>query len=347
MAYTGDRYLYQGITSLADAISQVAEEHKREAAAGKAADIFFKSLPEDQRTMDPTAFANLSARDKAAHVTGMIQGQAYRKGQQDLLAQIAATKATEESTAEKTDTAPVRKRLMTAEADSMEAANRRSADLLQRIGGLNKQLQDRFRPDLVGPAAPLDSQEAVGLLARNGLLMDPQTDNLLSAIAKGQPKPTYGVPGTVTPLGNTDHVFAWLSPNSGTALPKPGTQGQPTPAPEGYALVRDEEGRAHYLKLPESKTPPDPLIPRYQNVLQNLQSLRAQGKKYATVSSDFVVSEPSFLAAMRGTPIDELIQKYQNSLDSLMRSSRPPAAAGAGSSDASFEDFQRWKQGVK
>lgn len=75
--YRGDESLFRGIASagksFGDAIEKFRDEQKSLKQQAKAAEIFFKELPEEQQTMTPEAFGNLSARDRVGKVSGMMQ----------------------------------------------------------------------------------------------------------------------------------------------------------------------------------------------------------------------------------------------------------------------------------
>jgi hypothetical protein len=346
MAYNGDRYLFEGLRSLgqqlSDSITAADEGHKRENQQAKAADAFWKSLPESDKKMSDWEYQNMSARDRAGHITGIISGQQYAKGAQDMLHSIAATRAMDQATQQGADLFDAKKRMELAQALAMEQSNAKNAQTAASVAALNADLKQRLDPSFVGPQPPMDEQATLQLLGKNGLLMDPQADNLLNAVTKGQPKRTFGVPGTVAELPGTDNVFAWLSPESGTVLRKPGAQQQPTAAPPGYALVRDQNGKATYLKLETSKTPPNPLVNTYQNVISNLQALKAQGHDRADVSKEFIVTpSKSNVPLFRGSKIDELLQQYQNMLGALA----PTAGAAQPSSGSLFDEYIKSKQG--
>jgi hypothetical protein len=76
-----------------------ADENKRILQAGKAADAFFKAIPEGNRPIPIEQWEMQSPMDKASAMTGFIGAQHYKKGQEDLLDALAQRQQREAQTA--------------------------------------------------------------------------------------------------------------------------------------------------------------------------------------------------------------------------------------------------------
>ncbi len=341
--------LQQFAGGIAEGVTAADEAAKSEAKLARAAETFFTEIPDEGKPMDPVAFKNLSAKHKIATMQGLIQAQAYKKGQQDALGALANLQYMRAQT----------ELLQTSKADR-DRSRDQSAKADARKDLLNSELRSRMSlPDgQQGPIPELGNPEIMQLLAKHGLLTDPNTDNLLSSLARLNAKQSQsmGVPGTMTDVpGRPGMKFGWMSGSSGQFIEDTQTQASSKPPP-GYTIWKDQKGEERLVKLPtepklssmqELKAQS---LARNQDKLQKLKDMKASGAK--RVSYPNGEPAPSSGINLFAASIDDeiqaterLIANAQLELNAVQPQRPPETNSSTPAAGKAFEDFMRWKQG--
>ena len=334
---------------VAEAVTAVDQRHKEEAKQGKAAEVFYQAIPEDQRPMDLQAFKNLAAKDKVATMRGLVEGQGYRKGAEDILSKLASRSYVQ-----------TQEKLMKSQLGEIGRQRGLESERAARLDLLNEDLRNRLTlPEgEQGPLPALDSQAAIQMLAKHGLLMDPQTDNLVQSLARAsQRSPSQtalGVPGTITPVpGKPGSGFLWMTPQSGKEI-EMGTDSKASEPPPGYTTWTDERGRTKLVKPVQDQKLNPANEARLLNLtsdrvkLEKLMNLKAMGAtKYVDTGGDPI--EASWYNLFNAADLNEGIQKLTQSIaDSERRLEALKIDAGStakpSQTPGAWEGYQKWKE---
>ena len=330
------RAIGAGIASAGASISRGVldglEEAKKLKAQAKMAEGFLGTLKPEERPIALEEFSNLSAQDKVAKMQGFLGAQAYRKGQEDLLAAvgrrqgIAAENAMlplrQRALEAETAMLPLKQQALEAEIAARRATeeNRRATE--EKIKSFNQAVSRRLQPVTDGidlrPAPDINNQEIIRSLAESGLLMNGQEDNLLSALERGQgrPKADISLLGTTRDIpGVPNAKFVFTSPTAGQVAQIP--TDAPQEAPEGWAWSTDNRGKQRLVKTATEKpaTGMDAMtlqsVAKQQLLLERLNQLKAQGVTYYTLNKDNVPNETPWFDFGR-LSVEEDIPKLEN-----------------------------------
>lgn len=179
--FAGAQSLAQGIAGGAESIRQALdakiEEAKREKQAGKAADAFFDSL---EKPPMPYEFWDLkSPAEKRDWMVGTIGAQKYQQGAEDIKSQIAQRDFYNQKNAEMK--AAIEREAMFNQR-AMQLAGPPNREQMQAFyeGPDTMMPEERFRPT----RGPITEDVILQAAAESGNLANPNTDNILSAIAR-------------------------------------------------------------------------------------------------------------------------------------------------------------------
>lgn len=337
---------------VAEAVTAVDQRHKEEAKQGKAAEVFYQAIPEDQRPMDLQAFKNLAAKDKVATMRGMVEGQGYRKGALDILSKLASVNYVQ-----------TQEKLMSSQLGEIGRRRGLESERAARLELLNEDLRSRLTlPEgEQGPLPALDSQAAIQMLAKHGLLMDPQTDNLVQSLSRASQRSpsqaTLGVPGTITPVeGDPDMRFAWMTDKSGQFIHNPK---EPAPPPPGFDVWQDPDGKTRLVRKPTeprlSRENEEKLqrLARNRERLGRLEDLKAMGAS-KFIDQSGVPVRASSLNIFTASDLDEeikstqqLIRNTELELEALKIGTGAPVKDSAAPSGGMWEGYQKWKDRAK
>jgi hypothetical protein len=224
------------------------DELKRENSAGKSADAWFSSLPEDKRPLDPIEFKNMSARDKAGFMQGKIAAQAF-EGEQ------ARIDADRQRMAAETQRIEAIKQELGANR-GLGAALAGAGDPYARFGLQLENPQGPWSPEVIA-GAPRDNQRAL----LESLAQNPEAASarnlpalLDSLAARNNAGRTNWALAPGQELTRGGRTMVAVSPNSFQVLDDPTTR---KPAPIGHddrLYSEDLEVFKGYLKtLPEER----------------------------------------------------------------------------------------------
>lgn len=347
------RYIAQGIASAGEAIGSFIDHHRQEAKQGKAAEVFYEAIPEAERPMDLQAFKNLAAKDKVSTMRGLVEGQAYRRGAEDLISKLANRNYIQ-----------TQQKLMESQLGEIGRRRGKEAEREARLDLLNEDLRSRFSlPEgEQGPLPALDTQTALQMLAKHGLLMDDQTDNLVQSLGRAgqrsQNPLALGVPGTITPVeGDPDMRFAWMTDKSGQFIHNPK---EPAPAPDGFVTWQDPNGKTKIMRKPSEPRLSSVNEQKVQSLARNrerlarLQDLKAMGAKRFVYQGSEPVKASSLNWFTANDLTDELAATEQlvRNLElelgaSKINTSEPAGAQPKQPAGGMWEGYQRWKGQAK
>lgn len=353
------RLLGEGIADFAKSIAGAFEEKQNEAKAeqlqGKAADNLFKALSlkrvEGVDLPDPTVFANLSSRDKAAWASG-VTSAIHLAGQAQQMEHNQQTQNWNQARHEEF----LRQAQVAKQSEERAAVDRAGMDAFRTSLAAKARMPD----GQVGPARPVDSNMVLESLVESGQMLNPQVDNLLGSLARlrdMEGERGYGVPGTVTDLPG-GRQFLWQSPRSGTALGGNTTAVSVTTTspPPGYTIWKGSDGKEKLVKLPEEKL----TDAQQRNLdrlaaakvrLKSLMELKDAGASHYTDSDGQMVASKNPMPAWLGGPAsiadaikrqEQLISNLQMEVDARA-GGKPAAEASAPQPAATWEQFQQWK----
>lgn len=335
----GDAY-GQGIRGAAQSIAQALidreEEVKNEAKAAKAAETFMEVLG-DKAPIPLAEFKNLSAKQKTAAVTGIMQAEGYQRGVQ--AAQLNAE-----------------------QIKSMQAAQKRAELSNQRLDAFQQAMAERTKlPNgQIGPTPAVGPDEMLGIMSSTGVLFDPTADNVLNAMARFHHPDQVSRAGTVAPLPNGDN-FVWLSDKSGQVVPSK-SGGQADAPPEGYTVWDDGSGKPPRL-VRKAEVPLGMAermivsrLPQDKQELEQLLALQRGGTKKveAGVGNDGLVKpyDCYFFGGediqMRINSVTDRIRRAESIMSTARSVSNPQPQAPAPATKAepgSFDDYLNWKRG--
>lgn len=255
------RAIGQGIASagasLAGGLVAGMEEAKKLKAQAKMAEGFLSTLKPEERPISLEEFANFSSREKVDRMQGILGAQSYRKGQEDLLSAVQQRK----NSVAQAELIPLNRKVMESQLLSQKAAQTRYAQEEEArkkrdaaVLSFNQEMARRSQapqPGEQGP--PVDqSQDLLHTLASSNLLMDDQTDNMLSALGRmSQMEDAAGsrrVDATPQAIDVGGNPFVY-SKKTGMMLPNP-KQG----AGEAVPLYDPDTGAhlGHALRNPKS-----------------------------------------------------------------------------------------------
>lgn len=338
----GDRYaagIESGTNAIAQAMERRTEEAKKEAEAGKAAETFIKILG-DKSPIPHDEFKNLSARDKASVVAGMMQEQGYQRGLRE--AQSSA----------------LNQKYVGAQLDVMQQRAAQEKATLERANAFNEALKSRLTmPEgQQGPVAPVSGQELLQIMSKTGMLMNAESDNVLNAVTKMQGQGTSRA-GTVQPMEGGN--FIWQSDTGGTFFPnKPTNAGVAQEPPPGYSTWDDGTGKLKLVKLPAPNLSTEEKfllgrLPQDEAMLSSLLEQQARGVKKVDIGEDMSV-KPS-TSWFGGNAVGDMIASVKarinkahairDALGVQSRQAPTPAAQEPSKGKGSFDDFLKWKAG--
>lgn len=326
------RLMGEGIADFAKSIATAFEEKQNEAKAeqlqGKAADNLFKALSlkrvEGVDLPDPTVFANLSSRDKAAWASGVAGAMNVREQAQRMESEAA-------------------RRSHEAQRMSFEVER-------EKRRALDQAMSDKFDEHLagmvtlpqgqVGPLAPVTAQDIVRAAAQTGQLGSERLPQLINAVSGLNGDGDSRV-GTVEVLPDGTRRM-WNTRNSVSFLPpaKSDVQVSVGAAPPGYTVWTDSEGKTRLVKLEEPKAS---MFDEIRNAslaqsrvkLAQLMELKRGGAKYYRSDNGGLVASGWW----GGVNIDNDIAGLQNAI----ASAEMEAKVRKGAPSTLMEEFRVWE----
>lgn len=185
LRFAGAQSLAGGISRGAESIRQgldkLIEEKKRIKQAGKAADAFYKALPDNLRPMPQEFWDVQSSSEKADAMVGLIGAQKYQQGVSDAESQAAQTAFTKQRTS---DMQQAIEREAAFNQRAVQLAGPPSVEQMQAFyeGPDTMMPEERFRPTM-GPVTPeIISQAAI----ESGSALNPNVGNLILDAARAR-----------------------------------------------------------------------------------------------------------------------------------------------------------------
>lgn len=329
--------IQQLAAGVSDGMTAADERHKQEAKLGKAAETFFEAIPEKERPMDMQAFKNLAATDKVAKMKGLVEAQAYRKGAEDIVTQLANRKALEANTRAVESSNKTRALQRDMQAEMTAKRDLFNADVQRRLEMPEGQL---------GPVKPLTPRELFDLSVKHGINEDP-----VRSLADVQQAEQAGV--DITPRELSFGGNSWLF------SPKPNTIQRNVRPDEGSLVpkaLKDEAGNVlgHYIIDPESGKPimlKQTDKPGAADVLKFEEGLRALDKDISDqeqlVEQKSKYANPDYLKQLRERRA-RLQMHYDREFGSQATQAAPgdgPAPAATSAPAASPGIRATWKNG--